>query len=199
MSEKTWQEMMQEGVDNMPVDATIVLKGPKGWELELKKLSTDGDVGHRAFNPGGPDGKRIYYETNNYPDESPYGAPKIIQEPDLGIPLRDAGIEKDGELVGFLVLDDKFELVTLEKVQRPMRFSVTNPVLSWKVNLEVTSEGEFKIDGRSYGFIHLIWTPDLNRMKGWVGYVLPTKPEGDVEIYEMDAVTELLKLRAQEA
>lgn len=188
-----WEKKLLEALEQMPVDSTFTLTGPKGWMLEIKKLSNEGAFGHRAFNPG-PDGARRFYETNCYAEISPYGAPIILQEPDDGIPCRDCGIDQDGEIVGMLVYDEELNLLTIQEATDPLRFSNSKLKKSWGLSLEVTQEGEVMIAGKSVGFINLLHQPDKNRMKGWVAHVLPIKPK-EVEIMEMEAIGEILKLR----
>ena len=79
--------------------------------------------------------------------------------------------------------------------EHQLRFSNSNAIDKWGFSIEVTQEGAVTINGQHCGFITLIYTPDKNRLQGYVAYVQPDKPADRVEIFEMDAIIELLKLR----
>ncbi len=149
----------------------IELRG--GWEAEI--VESDGGNDIVISNPTSDGGKK-FFEITSVGD--PYGAPRVIQEPALGIPARDAGIELDANIVGFIIVQDG-------KVVE--RASLSNLTYMKDSKVEVNLAGELMINDEPKGFIQMLLAPDKNRLIGYVGYVGPNKPEV-VAIEEMETI-----------
>ena len=96
----------------------------------------------------------------------------VIQEPTLGIPCREAGVDIDGRIVGALVLDSDGKVVK--------RFSWFKLVFVEKRGFEITPTGllfEQDPTGTKFlvGRLRAFFLPDKNRMDGYVG-IFGTKP-----------------------
>lgn len=147
----------------------ILLRG--GWKAEI----IAGDEGNDIIisNPT-PDGGKKFFEITSVGDA--YGAPRVIQEPALGIPARDAGIDLDGNLVGFIIVQDG---------QVVERASLSNLIYMKESTVDVTVDGELLINSESKGFINMVFSPDKNRLIGLVAFVGPDKRD-EVEVLEME-------------
>ena len=116
---------------------------------------------------------------------SDFGAPMVIQEPTLGIPCREAGVDIDGRIVGALVLDSDGKVVK--------RFSWSKLVFVEKRGFEITPTGllfEQDPTGTKFlvGRLRAFFLPDKNRMDGYVGIFGPSDPKDikPVKILEME-------------
>ncbi len=148
------------------------------WAIELKR--TDAlRVDVTIYNPVGDGGRKLYQVTTL---GNPWGAPTIIQEPTLGIPCRDAGIDSDGNLVGVVVLNEE-NAVILRASWSKLAFA---PKPEDRVSYSVSPGGEVVIGDKSMGYIHAICLPDKNRMAGWVAFVRPNQPDGPVKKLELE-------------
>ncbi len=148
---------------------SISLRG--GWEAEI--VESDGGNDIVISNPTSDGGKK-FFEITSVGD--PYGAPRVVQEPALGIPARDAGIDIDGNLVGFIVVRDG---------QVVERASLSNLVYMKSSTVDVTIDGELLINGESKGYIHMVFSPDKNRLIGLVAFVGSDKRD-EIEVLEME-------------
>jgi len=149
---------------------TVELRG--GWLLEISEGPDGADI--RVYNPS-DNGQKKFFEYSTH--GNPYGAGKIIQEPSLGIPLGNIGIDLDDFLVGMLVIDSSGKVVE--------RFSLTNAILMKKQIIHVSSSGELFVNGSTKGFLTILFMPDKNRLSGYVG-VFSFKKSGKVKIVEME-------------
>ncbi|MDA3840055.1 MAG: hypothetical protein PF572_03110 [Patescibacteria group bacterium] len=150
----------------------IVVKGRGGWLNRLTGTPDGADLLH--YNPA-DNGIKKFYEYSTH--ENPHGAGIVFQEPDLGIPLDTIGVSEEGKLIGMLVVNDSGDVVE--------RFSITNAMLRLKKVVLVSSEGELSINGEFKGFLSLLFSPDKNRLSGYVGIFTPKKPEV-VKVAEME-------------
>lgn len=149
-----------------------------GWVLEF----TEGQDA-RIYNVA-PDGSRKFFEVTTVGDQ--YGAPRVVQEPDLGIPLRDAGIEKDGNIVGAVVLDAGDQVI--------LRASWSNLRHMQKKPFGFSRDGQFILDGQSQGYVYAIVQPDKNRLVGYVAYISPTPvTQGQVKHLELETLAILAR------
>ncbi|MCD4704671.1 hypothetical protein K8R66_01195 [bacterium] len=157
----------------MDVGEHITLPGRKGWFYEYTKREEGFDV--KVYNPT-KDGKNEMFFTIDTSGNL-YGAPEVIQETTLGIPCKNVGVNIDGNVIGALVVGASGKI--------DERFSWTNVVLMKNLSLSISEEGELLIDSKSKGFLRLLFLPDKNRMKGYVGVFTPTQPK-QVKIIEME-------------
>jgi hypothetical protein len=144
----------------------------KGWEAKIVNSGEGTDIILR--NPTDDGEGRKFFEITTVGD--PYGAPRVVQEPSLGIPARDAGIDVDGNLVGFVVVRDG-EIVE--------RASLSNLVYMKESTVRVSEDGELFINDESKGYIQLIFNPDKNRLIGLVAFIGADKPD-QVKVLEME-------------
>lgn len=156
----------------------MITKLRRGWELEI----IEGEDGADAIirNPDNGGGNKFFEVTTV---DDPYGAPRVIQEPSLGIPARDAGLDTDGNLVGFIVVQDG-------KVVE--RASLSNLTYMKGSSVTVGGEGEVFIGGEFKGYIQLVFNPDKNRLIGLVAFVGADKKFETVPVIEMEDAALLL-------
>ncbi len=109
--------------------------------------------------------------------DNKYGAGMIEQEPTLGVPCRNCGVDVDGTIVGALVLDEDGKICE--------RFSWSNLVYAQKGEFLLSNQDELKVNGKTKGFFKAIFLADKNRIKGYVGVFGSAKPE-QVKVLEME-------------
>lgn len=174
----------------------------KGWRIKFTKTEDGFDV--KIYNPAADNKGEMFFvvDTSN----NPYGAPEVIQETTLGIPFQVTDGSKttgvyntNGELKianhNFLIstnpiretIEDKIvgALVIGKSGKIEERFSWTNVIFMKNLSLFISEEGELFINDKSKGFLHLLFLPDKNRMKGYVGVFTPEK-SNLVKIIEME-------------
>lgn len=118
--------------------------------------------------------------------DNQFGAPKVFQEPSLGVLCRNAGVDIDGRIVGALVLDSDGKVVK--------RFSWSKLVFVEKRGFEITPTGllfEQDQTGTKFlvGRLRALFLPDKNRLDGYVGIFGPSDPskaQEPVKILEME-------------
>lgn len=169
-----------ELVERMSVGEKLTFHGRKGWQYEITKVSNDrnGEFDLRSYNPNPKTRQSRWFEIDTSAKVSQYGAPVIVQEPDLGIALRKFGINIESKLIGALVLDNMGSIVE--------RFSWSNLVFMKEQTFSISTEGELEVDQSSKGFLSALFLADKERIKGYVGIFVPTKPEKKVKILEME-------------
>lgn len=160
-------------MEKMAIGEFITIPGRGGWKIKSTKTKEGFDT--ELFNPTS-DGKGKRWFSINTKD-NPYGAPIVIQEPTLGILCKDVGVDIEDTVVGALVIGNS------GKIEE--RFSWSNIVFMKKLKFSITKKGELIINGKSKGFLSLLFLPDKNRMKGYVGVFTSKKPE-KVKILEME-------------
>lgn len=163
----TVQRLLQE----LAPDDTIGFPLRKGWAAEVVARG-DGeswDIILRNLR----DGQQLFYLVTT--EHSPYGAPMIVQEPSYPVHYRKGDV--DVRIVGAIVRDAEGQVKD--------RFSWSNMVFMQGKMVELTPDGELKVDGESCGFLQAAFLPDMNRMQGYVGVFGPTKPE-QVRVLEME-------------
>lgn len=156
---------------------SVIVSLRKGWRLKITYRGEDG-FDATLENPhivaGEESGLKFYaVDTTGHP----YGAPMVVQEPTLGIPLRDCGVDVDGTVVGAIVRDAEGTVTS--------RFSWSNLVFVKQQTFSISPDGKLVVDGVSQGYLYGLFLPDKNRMRGYVGVFGPTKPE-DVRFVEME-------------
>jgi hypothetical protein len=156
---------------------TIKLRG--GWQATIIRGDNGADIVINNPVGGDSDGKK-FFEITSVGD--PYGAPRVIQEPTLGIPARDGGIDIDGNLVGFIIVQDG-------KVVE--RASLSNLAYMKNSTVVLGDDGEVFINSESKGYVNLVFNPDKNRLIGLVAFVGPEKPH-KVRVLEMEEAALLL-------
>ncbi len=161
-------------------DSAEVL-GRGGWKIGLTRVNVGGKTDLIHFNPLDGTGKRRFFLYTT--DGNPYGAGMVVQEPTLGIKLRDCGVDRDGRLVGAIVLDADGKIKVGDD-GKPCRFSWSNLVYAQHKTVGAV-DGQLLIDGVSYGHLALVFIADKNRIDGYVGIFKPTKPE-TVRVAEME-------------
>lgn len=166
--------MLQEVLGQLEVGQQVVIPGRGGWEIVLTKRENGFDLTHR--NPTGEGGYKFFaYDTTG----NPHGAGMIVQEPTLGVPCRNYGVDVDGTLVGALVLGED------GKVRE--RFSWSNVVFMKKGKFSISPEGELKVNDEAKGHLRAVFLADKNRIRGYVGVFGPAKP-GQVKVLEMEDI-----------
>ena len=151
-----------------------IVQGRGGWLYKLTGTATGADI--RIYNPAGDGDKEKFFAVDTA--GNPYGAPMIIQEPSLGIPCRNAGVNVDGHIVGALVTDGSEKIVE--------RFSWSNLVYIKGGSFNISSDGELTVNGERKGYLSLIFLADKNRIQGYVGVFVPQKPVGCAKVIEME-------------
>jgi hypothetical protein len=152
---------------------SVTIPGRGGWELVV--TTCDGgefDITHR--NPVG-DGRMKFFAYTTVGNK--YGAGMMEQEPSLGVPCRDCGVDTDGAIVGALVRDED------GKIRE--RFSWSNLVFAQKGTFSIGPDGALTVNGAPKGFLQAVFLPDKNRLRGYVGVFSPTKP-AQVMVLEME-------------
>lgn len=151
-----------------------VILGRGGWLHRITGTDKGADI--QIYNPDAAgDGKKFFaVDTAG----NPYGAPMIIQEPSLGVPCRNAGVNVDGNIVGALVVDESGKIAE--------RFSWSNVVFMKGGSFSISSEGELTVNGETKGYLSIAFLADKNRIQGYVGVFVPQKPVGAPKIVEME-------------
>lgn len=145
----------------------------KGWKITFTKVEDGFNV--KIYNPTADHKGEMFFTIDT--SSNLYGAPEVIQETTLGISCKDVGVDVNGKVVGALVIGNS------GKIEE--RFSWTNVVFMKNLSLFISGEGELFIDNKSKGFLKLLFLPDKNRMKGFVGVFTPEKPE-KVKVIELE-------------
>ncbi len=159
----------------LPSGEGVVIPGRGGWEMEIIACEGGGfDLVHR--NPVG-DGKMKFFAYTTVGNK--YGAGMMEQEPSLGVPCRDCGVDVDGTIVGALVRGED------GKVRE--RFSWSNLVFAQKGTFSIDADGSLTVNGTRKGFLQAVFLPDKNRLRGYVGVFSPTKPV-QVKVLEMEKI-----------
>ncbi len=173
MSEnKEIQYLVNEELKDLEIGESIILPVKGGWELRITAAKNGLEFKH--YNPWkGDRNKEAFY---TYSNRNPNGSGMMDQEKTLGIPCRECGINNDGRIIGILVTDEVGKIVD--------RFSLSKIVYLQERNLNITENGEVKINEESKGFVHLLFLPDKNRLDGFVCITTPNKQE--VKIMEME-------------
>jgi len=157
----------------MEIGQSLTVPGLQGWKTKVTKKENGFDT--KIYHPT-EDGKCEMFFTIDT-SGNPYRAPEVIQETTLGIPCKEIGINNDGNVVGALVIGVSGKI--------DERFSWTNVVFMKNLTFSISEEGELLIDGKSKGFLQLLFLPDKNRMKGFVGVFIPKKSK-EVKIIELE-------------
>lgn len=147
-------------------DQRVVLDGRGGWKIAIS-FNAKGEVELEHFQPA-PDGARKFFAYTT--EGNPYGAGKIDQEPDLALPFGDLQLP----LVGVLVLNkegqvaERYSWSNLYFVQkRRFRLSDGNGIFISDPAPADPEQMVFK------GWLRAVFTPDKNRLSGYVGIVDP--------------------------
>ncbi len=143
-----------------------------GWQTELL-LVKDGIFDVKIHHLS-KEGNELFFniETKN----NNYGAPLVVQEPSFGIPCDKI---TDNALKGFIV-----GALIVEEGKITERFSWSNLFLKG-LTFNISSSGELKVNGKSRGFLSLLFLPDKNRMEGYVGVFTPQAPK-KIKVVEME-------------
>ncbi len=166
------QEEVLKDLESLEIGESVIVPVKGGWELEITK--TENGLEFKHYNPWkGDRSKEAFY---TYSNRNPNGSGMMDQEKTVGIPCRKCGIDSDGRIIGVLVTDNSEEIVD--------RFSLSKIIYVQERNLNITENGEVKIDEESKGFVHLLFLPDKNRLDGFVCITTPNKQE--VKIMEME-------------
>lgn len=153
----------------------ITLSAVGGWKLKLM-VDDNGNIVFVHYNPWqGDENQHAFLESTNALDKN--GMTTIVQEPTLGIPLRDCGVDNDGKVVGFLVTDKNCDITD--------RFSLSKLVYVQEHSIEISRDGKVAVDGAEIGYIGVIFLADKNRMIGYVAVTFPQKPD-EVQEIEME-------------
>lgn len=153
----------------------ITLSAAGGWRLHLT-VDDDNNIVFVHYNPWqGDEDQHAFLESTNKLDKN--GMTTIVQEPTLGIPLRDCGVDNDGKVVGFLVTDENGDIID--------RFSLSKLVYVQEHSIEIDKAGKVIVDGTEIGYIGVIFLADKNRMVGYVAVIFPGKPD-EVREIEME-------------
>jgi hypothetical protein len=151
----------------------VTVPGRGGWEWKFTACEGGGfDVTHR--NPAG-DGRYKFFAYSTAGNK--YGAGMTEQEPSLGVPCRDCGVDIDGAVVGALVRGED------GKIRE--RFSWSNLVFMQGGTFLIGPDGAFAVNGTLKGYLQAVFLPDKNRIRGYVGVFGPAKPE-QVKVLEME-------------
>lgn len=152
-----------------------------GWKLRLW-LNAEGSWEMEHFNPVSETDKRrkffIYSTVGN-----PYGAGKIIQEPDLALVAPKINLP----VVGALVLDQDGNIAE--------RYSWSNLFFMKKIAADIDENNQlYLIDENGQpifkGKLRALFLPDKNRMEGYVGIFdsVVERAEGPVRVLEMESL-----------
>lgn len=117
----------------------------------------------------------------------PYGLPMVVEEPSLGVPCIDCGIEAEGNVVGAFVLNGDRDVTR--------RTSWSRIVKVEKGAFVITPEGEFLVNGVSEGFVRGLIASNKNRIKGWIAIVAPTRSVKQLVPLEVQSLMELAAKR----
>jgi hypothetical protein len=165
---------MAEVLESLKEGEEIIIPGRGGWEMVVKKGKDGCDFIYRnPVNEAKDKFKFFVFDTTG----NPYGAGMVVQEPTLGVPCKNCGVDVEGTIVGALVLGDD------GKVKE--RFSWSNLVFVKKGEFSINADGELKVNGEQKGYLQALFLPDKNRLKGYVGVFGGKKPE-KVKILEME-------------
>jgi hypothetical protein len=196
------QELADLAAAKLKIGESFTLTGRKGWFY--KHTKTEAGLEDKNFNPT-KDGKEKFYITDT--TGSLYGAPMIKQETSLGIPFKITGdvvidVDKDpegllkigkhdcwartnpgksdlrGNIVGALLTDNLHKAIT-------DRFSWSGVVFFENLEFTITEKNELIIDGKSKGFLRLLFLADKNRIEGYIGVFVPQKQK-KVKILEVE-------------
>lgn len=159
-------------LEQLVIGESVTIPGRGGWQMVITRNADGLDFTHCCPVPGA--GVKFFEYTTC---GNPYGAGMIRQEPTLGLPCRQCGVEADGQIVGAIVLD------TSGKVAG--RFSWSNLQYVRRLSFSIDHQGELRVNGASQGYLALLFLPDKNRMEGYVGVFVPVKPEA-VKVVEME-------------
>lgn len=145
----------------------------KGWRIMFTKTEDGFDV--KIYCPTEDRKGEMFFTVDT--SGNPYGAPKIIQEPTLGISCKEAGVEIDGNIVGALIVGESGKIED--------RFSWSNLVFTKNLGIYISEKGKLIIETKSQGYLSLLFLPDKNRIEGYVGVFTPEKPE-KVKVIELE-------------
>lgn len=176
------QKQLEEVVAAMDVGEAIAIPGRGGWQIALTKVNTGGEIDLTHFNPVGDTDARQFFQYTTVGNQ--YGAGMMVQEPTLGISLRNCGVDRDGRLIGAVVLDEHGAIKSGPD-GKPAPFGWSNLVFAQHRKFAVSGQGELLIDGVSYGFLTLVFLADRKRIDGYVGVFTPLRPEA-VRVGEME-------------
>lgn len=112
-----------------------------------------------------------------------YGLPMVVEEPSLGVPCIECGLEAEGNVVGAIVLNGEGDVTR--------RTSWSKIAKVEKGTFVITPEGEFLVNGVSEGFVHGLIASNKNRIKGWIAIVAPTRRAQPPTLLEVQSLTEL--------
>lgn len=172
MNETLLDEILEK-LGQLKPGETVTLPGRGGWKIEIAACEGGGfDVTH--YNPADGERKKFYLYTTV---GNPYGAGKMKQEPSLGVPCRDCGVEVAGGIVGALVRGGDGKITD--------RFSWSNLVFAKNGTFSIGSDGALTVNGAPKGFLQAVFLPDKNRLEGYVGVFVPAKPKR-VVVLEME-------------
>lgn len=163
-------------MESQDMRENLKLKGRGGWVLEAIPTG-NGEHDFIITNPTA-EGLLKFFSVTTV--GNPYGAPMIEQEPSLRIPMRDAGIDMDGDIVGAVICDANGHVVE--------RASLSNLFFMKGQSVEINLGGEVLIDGESKGFIQMLVNPDKNRLVGYVALVGPNPPNNDITVHELETL-----------
>lgn len=162
-----------EKMANLKPGEVVPIPGRGGWKIEIAACEGGGfDVTH--YNPA-DDGRKKFYIYTSVGNK--FGAGKMKQEPSLGVPCRDCGVEVDGAVVGALVRGEDGKITD--------RFSWSNLVFAKKGTFSIGADGALTVNDAPKGFLQAVFLPDKNRLEGYVGVFAPVKPER-VVVLEME-------------
>lgn len=169
---------IKELLESSP-DKQVVLDLRGGWKLRLW-LNTKGEVEMEHFQPNA-EGRRKFFVYST--EGNPYGAGKIIQEPDLALVLPKINLP----VVGALVLNEAGDIAE--------RYSWSNLVFMKKSLFEIDENSQLTIvdeNGQPHfkGKLRAVFLPDKNRMEGYVGIFDPVleRASGPVRVLEMETL-----------
>lgn len=172
---------------DLPYGTAITIPGRGGWQCVLTRQHQGFDFTlecPEVDNDGEPMGRCKFFIVDTHGEQ--YGAPKVFQEPTLGVFCRNAGVDIDGRIVGALVLDVDGKITK--------RFSWSKLVFVEKRGFEITPTGllfEQDSSGTKFlvGRLRALFRPDRNCLDGYVGVFGPSDPskaDEPVKILEME-------------
>lgn len=145
----------------------------KGWRMKLGFVPGEDGVTFRAYNPSMADKgvAETFFAVEN--SSHAYGAPMIVEEPSLGISCAALDLPSTGNIVGAIVEDQDGNVVIEDG--KPLRFSWSN--LAKQGKQFAFENGEFLIDGKSYGFVQVLYHANKNRIIGFIAGIGPVRPD----------------------
>jgi len=166
-------EWVKEAIARAPAKRLLVtLRG--GWKLFISQSDAGLEIEH--FNPTESENRQFFVYTT---EGNPYGAGKIVQEPDLAFPV----LEKGLPLIGALVLDSNGKVAE--------RYSWSNLVFKQNRRFDITGSNRLMVSDATSGemtpkgYLKALFLPDKNRMTGYVGVFTPIRTR-TVRILEME-------------